>query len=454
MFALAALKNSVATPLRGSWRPEKIGPMKRLRTLALGLPLVLAFALHYGCTGDESSIQGPGTGGDAASGTGANGAGGGGASSSGTGGGGASSSGTGGGGASSSGTGGGGGNDAGLDGNFNYDAPPFDAALDEDSACAGDSVEASPVPLDIYLMLDRSGSMSTDCNVTWPNPPSTGSKWCRAINAIAGYVQDVGSEGNRAAIQFFSGNTGCNGAPFATPAVPLVDLTAQATQIVNALNGQAPSGNTPTEGALNGLAQFTAANQTPGRIIIGVLITDGDPTTCNTSDATLSNIIQQHFDNTGIHTFVVGMTGATFTRLESWADYNGAIQHDDTNDACGQGVNAPCYSYNVGDGDPAVFIWALQQIQNAVLGCTYNIPQPADGGVVDPDQVIVEYQPNGQPPGQELTRVTDVTQCVPDGWYYDDNNNPTIIQLCPDVCTTVQADQTAKVNILLGCQGS
>jgi len=388
--------------------------MSRIRTLALCLPLATALMLHYGCSGEESSFGGPGTGGEAAAGTGGGAAHGGGTSS-GTGGGGASSSGTGAG-TTSSGVGGGGATDAGLDADFAYDAPDFDADLNEDSACAADSVEAAPVPLDIYLMLDRSGSMGSDCNVTWPAPPSVASKWCRSIK---------------------------------------VDLTAQAGQIVAAMDNMPyDSGVTPTEAALRGLNQYTAANQTPGRVMIGILITDGDPCcgSCDESNNGLGTIVQNHYDNTGIHTFIIGMDGATFSNLEQWADYNGAIQHDDTNDACGNG-GGPCYHYNVGNGDPSVFIWALQQIQNAVLGCTFQIPEP-DGGVLDPDQVVVEYLPNGQPPGQELTRVNDANQCVADGWYYDDNNNPTIIQLCPGICGTVEADPSGIIDILLGCQGS
>ena len=32
---------------------------------------------------------------------------------------------------------------------------------------------------------------------------------------------------------------------------------------------------------------------------------------------------------------IVGMTGASFAKLETWASYTGALSHDDTNDACG-----------------------------------------------------------------------------------------------------------------------
>lgn len=433
--------------------------MKRLYALSLGLPLVAAMAIHYGC---GSSDGAGGTAGGAASGTAYQGGAGGGAAAGGTAGGAASGN-SGGGGL----TGGGGvGADAGVfDADFGYDAPPFDADLQD--ACVDETATADPVPLDIYFMLDRSGSMTEpictnctggDCDVTWPSPPAIGSKWCRAINAIAGYITDASADGNRAAIEYFSAST-CSG--YDTPAVGLVNLTAQAGQIITSMDAQQPWSGTPTRPALEGLAAFTAANQTPGRVIIGILITDGEPTTCSPyDDTTLSAITQNHWTNNNIHTFIIGMDGISSTgwsRLETWASYSGALSHDDTNDACGtcSGGGCTCHHYNVGDGDPTVFIWALQQIQNSVLGCTFVVPDPASG-VLDPDAVIVEYYPNGSSTPEELVRVPNAGACTgaDNEWYYDDNVNPTTINLCPATCTRVEADPNPSIQIRIACQGS
>ena len=63
------------------------------------------------------------------------------------------------------------------------------------ATCAGDVTNAMQVPLDIYVMLDSSGSMveSTD----------DGTKWEAVTNAIASFLQDPQSAGIGVGLQFF-----------------------------------------------------------------------------------------------------------------------------------------------------------------------------------------------------------------------------------------------------------
>ncbi|MBI5532160.1 MAG: VWA domain-containing protein [Deltaproteobacteria bacterium] len=337
---------------------------------------------------------------------------------------------------------------------FPYDAPLQDNSVNADSACAATTAEVKPVPLDMYLMQDKTGSMNEpqstqgnqgDCNVG----QNVNSKWCHAINAIAGFVQAPTSVGMGVALNFFSGSQGCNGAQYATPSVALGLLPANVQPLIDALNAAVPTGMTPTEGAIRGLNTFTAANVAPPRVMIGILITDGDPTACDEDVGNLAGLISAHFSATGIRTFVIGMNGATFGNLETWAVAGGGPAHANF---CDTGVNN-CHYYNVGDGDPQAFIQALQQIQQSAVACQFSMPT-ADGGLVDPAKVLIEYLPGGAPPAQQFTRVNDAAACVAGGFYYDNNANPSTIILCPATCATVQADPAAKVQVLLGCQGS
>ena len=447
--------------------------MRFVRRLHVGALLLGAWLVCYGCSSSEDGSAtnvdasagsggagGTATGGSAGTGGSATGGGGGGNAGAGAGGSGGSAGSAAGG---SGGTGGSGGDDAGsFDADFTYDAPVNDALLQD--ACVDETASAEPVPLDIYFMLDRSGSMTQpfcdncsvgDCDVSWPNPPTIASRWCNAINAIAGYVQDPSAQGNRAALEYFYASV-CGG--YDVPSVGLVDLVGGAPQLISSMNSQTPYDGTPTRAALEGLAAFTAANQQAGRVIIGILITDGDPTTCApTANDTMRAIVENHYNATGIHTFIVGMDGATFGNLEYWASYPGAISHPDApGNTCGDAY-ADCHHWNVGNGDPTSFIAALQQIQQAVLGCTFNVPMPSQG-VLDPDTVAVDYDANGaNPPApEELVRVGNAAGCTgaDNEWHYDNNANPTVIQLCPATCTRIQTDPNATVQVRIACQGS
>lgn len=338
---------------------------------------------------------------------------------------------------------------------FEYDAPPYDSAVSADSACAAVTAAAELAPLEAYIMLDRSGSMasggSQDCNVG-----STSTyKWCYAINALDGYFQDQGSWNNWVALQYFPiTNYSCStGGACATPAVArgVLDAT-QRTKLRNSMNAIVPNGtNTPTEAALRGLAAYTAniKPQATGHSLIGILITDGLPEgNCNNNAASLKTIVQTHLNATGIRTFVIGMTGANFTTLETIASGGGVPSH---NDYCSG--TATCTYYNVGNGNPTVFIEVLKKIQQTAIGCTYQVPVP-DAGVIDYTKVKVEYQPGNGDPVQQFDSVPDVSQCAAGKWYYDDNNAPTKVTLCPDTCSAIQADPQAKVTLLLGCLGS
>jgi hypothetical protein len=301
------------------------------------------------------------------------------------------------------------------------------------------------MPLDIYIMLDKSGSMGNDCNVG----QSTSSKWCRAINALAGYVQDPSAAGNRVALHFFSGTGNCDGAHYANPVVTLGLLPGNVNNIIAALNAAAPSGNTPTEGALNGIAQYTAANQTSGRVMIGILITDGDPVGCETDTGKLQKIRQNHFDKTGIRIFSVGMTGAIYAKLEQIATGAGIVSHSNY---CG--TNPPCHHYDVKNGDPAAFIAALKEIQQAAVACQFKMPQ-TNLGVIDIEQVKIEYTPSNTGIAEELPRVSGAGDCgASGGWYYDNNTSPSFLNLCDATCDLVRNDPAAKIQVLLGCLGS
>jgi len=231
--------------------------------------------------------------------------------------------------------------------------------------------------------------MGNDCNIG----QTTNSKWCKSVNALSGYFKSAGANGQSAALQFFPlathKDTLCGtGDQYNVGAIPATGYTTLPSTSFDALlNSTTPdnAGNngTPTEGAIRGLTRFTAlpANRTPGKVTIGILITDGDPNGCDEDLTHLSDLLQAHYTATKIRTYVIGMQGATFGNLEKIAVGGNAPDHADKvgaiTDACGNG-NGPCKAWNVGDGDPTVFTAALAAIQESADGC-----KPG-GGTVNP----------------------------------------------------------------------
>jgi hypothetical protein len=244
-------------------------------------------------------------------------------------------------------------------------------------------------PVDMYIMLDKSGSMGDPAGNGKPGDCDIGdtvnSKWCHGINALSGYLNSASAKDQGAAIQFFSGDDGADcktGGQYATPAMPGTSYTTlPSNSFDSTLNKIVPGGGTPMEAALRGLTKFTAANRRPGHVTIGILITDGDPQGCDENLDHLAKILQDHFTATTIRTYVIGMNGATFKNLEKIAAGGGAPTHAATvgslTNACGN-VAEPCHFWNVGDGDPAGFIQALAAIQESADGCNPG------GGVVNP----------------------------------------------------------------------
>lgn len=346
---------------------------------------------------------------------------------------------------------------------FIYDPPA------PEEACARSEFLAEPLPVDLYIMLDRSGSM----NIPESLPPSTGgdcdvgdptvSRWCYTLNALDGFFGSGEVEETGVALQFFpngtcsetppighnccEGGACCGGGPDSVAAVPLGALAQNRDSLVSALNAQSPAGvTTPIEAALRGMAAWTTAHKTALRSMAGLLITDGEPTGCSNNTELLAAVVGQHLADTGIPTFVLGMDGAKFAPLEAIAQAGGVASHTDY---CPSGIR-PCHVYNVGNGDPAAFALALEQIKGAVVQCRFAMPS-TDSGVVDPRRMEVVYrQESGE---QVLTRADSPEACSAGGYYFDDNDSPSEVALCPETCAELRAARASEVILSVDCLG-
>lgn len=323
--------------------------------------------------------------------------------------------------------------------------------------------ELTGLPLDIYMVLDRTGSMGNDCAYNPQTNPTApvASKACYATYALADYLTTVSPETEtKVAFNLMSldANQSCDGSGYVPALIPSVSVpVAVNSPLVQRISDENFSGGhgTRIESAVRGIANYTTASKVEGREMIGVLITDGDATQCNTNTNTLASIVGNHYQATGIRTFIIGMTGATESNLEALAVAGGAEPH---NDFCGS-LEPPCHYYNVGDGSGPVLAAALDAIsaQAVPLPCELDVEglTPPEGESLDFDEINVTLTEDAEP--VTLPRVPSADLC-PDNqlaWYYDDPQNPTKIELCDFACDSVsEAGDGATLNVVVGCEST
>ena len=304
--------------------------------------------------------------------------------------------------------------------------------------CAGTSAAAQPIPLDIFVMLDKSGSMLDVVS-------GTQTRWDVVTGALGTFF--TSAQNLSAGLQYFPLNdtmgTSCDVAYYYNPAVPIGALPGAANAQLNALLGSmgatAPQGGTPTNIALQSALKYAADYKAAFKKdkVVVVLATDGEPK--DGCGATVANSVAAAAAGLSgmpsIPTYVIGVGKdiSSTANLDMIAAAGGTTK-----------------AFSVNDGNPGAFLDALKQIQSSSLGCEYAIPPSTNGGMLDLTKVNVQYTPGGGMATLEKN-VVNKAACVGDGWYYDDPVKPTKIELCPQTCMTVQGDSSAKIDIILGC---
>lgn len=349
-----------------------------------------------------------------------------------------------------------GGEDAGAD--VAIDADPSDGD-GSDASEAGDAAAKSCtvqlttglVPVDIYLMVDQSGSMSDTL-------AGGATKWSVTTQAITSYVASAASPSSLGVgVQYFGRPSGdeCSSAFYATPEVPIAPLTStvsfggqtvtQAQAIGMSLAQHQPTTDTPTYPALQGALEHAQSWQVshPARKVAVVLATDGDPTSgCGNDDVQgIRALAAAALGGTpSIQTFVVGV-GSSYTNLQTIAS--------------GGGTN----NFFTLDQGPQQFIQAMEQIRGATTGCAFAFTPPSGGGF-DPATAVVRFEPGPDPGGTlgqvAFPQVASAFACDPvsGGWFWTASAGVTKVALCPSTCGAVRADASGgHLDLIFGCSG-
>jgi hypothetical protein len=281
--------------------------------------------------------------------------------------------------------------------------------ISPEAACAKATTTAILVPVNMFLIFDKSLSMLDN------------GKWAAATKALAAFFQDPKVAGLRVALRFFPDNT-CN-APecdidaCTDPTVKIGKLTsepapadAQEAALVAAVEGAQPAGATPMYAALGGAEQAASIHlsHNPSHKAAVVLVTDGEPNGCETDIDAIAALAQQAFNTFAVTTYVVGLDGET------------------------------------------ALLQAFQAIQGKGLACQFKLP---DDEAVDPGTVNVLHTSSESAEPVLIGQVSGPDGCSgdKDAWYYDDPAAPASILLCPASCEKVVSDPTGKLEVVFGC---
>jgi hypothetical protein len=319
-----------------------------------------------------------------------------------------------------------------------------------ESACATGTASAKLSGVNMFVMFDRSSSMSEEAN------DQGATRWDLTSSALTAFFGTPEAAGLRLALRFFPhdqpaagcNQTGCSMDACGTPLVALGELSAAPAPadaheqaLVMATMSSAPgmSGQgTPIFAALGGALQWAKAQRqkTPDANSVVVLVTDGEANGCGNMIGPIANLAADALASDGVRTYAIGLTGSQENDMDRIAEAGGTEQ-----------------GIFVADGanTKQELIDALGEIRGEVLSCDFPMPEPKKGSEINPDEINVNYTA-GSGMKTTLKQVGNEQACAgSQGWYYDDIQNPTRIVLCKSTCDAVTADPMAGLQILLGC---
>jgi hypothetical protein len=336
------------------------------------------------------------------------------------------------------------------------------------NACDGWSVEPESKPAVLEFVVDTSLSMNEVPGATTqpgrPGAPAASgpTKWQStrdALKAVISTLPDTIAAGllffpnmaNQARSQPAPPDTCVNTRAGIAPA-PL--NAAQKASLIAALDATSPNGWTPTDAAYqHALQAALLPSALPGDKYI-LLITDGQPTLrgdCtsagNGAGAGITPVESQPIIDhiaaalgQGVRTFLIGSPGSEGGR--AWMS-EAAIEGGTA--AAGCKVMGPpfCHLDMTTTSDFGVALKAGLNKVTGSIACTYDIPDPGQGQVIDPNLINLVVTTAS---GTELVLPDEGTDCT-EGFRLAGNQ----VVLCEGTCSRVQRDGDS-IQLLFGCQ--
>lgn len=303
-------------------------------------------------------------------------------------------------------------------------------ALGLSESCAGEVFEGEAAALDLLLVFDESGSMSTKVD------QSTGETRLDIVRgALDAFMRDSESTGIGIGLSYFGhmplGETSCEPADYAELAVPFGVLPDHAGAVIDSLGAQKPTGETPTGAAIRAACDLALAHreETTGVIASILLVTDGEPKaplSAPACDPTLSDAVEAAktcFEKTGLSVYVLGV-GPSLQNLNQIAEAGGTDS---------------AYLADLDNRDQVLA--ALQRIRIAAqIPCGFAIaPSVSEAGLDYKSSTVAYVDDACTYAGVALVDSPEGCEEGARGYYFDHTDAPTRIDLCPSTCSEVRS---------------
>ncbi|MBI2392155.1 MAG: hypothetical protein HYV09_21375 [Deltaproteobacteria bacterium] len=328
---------------------------------------------------------------------------------------------------------------------------------------------ATPAAHDVLFLFDRSGSMHAKI-------ASGTTRWQAAQKALSSLFDAV-SPTTRAGLDMFprgdkpitccwidpaTNYTDCNCAsgelptgakrcasttynPALVPVAPLNDAQKATMRATIAGSDAEFYWGTPMKAALQGAIQKQAMLDLDASRSV-VLITDGEPTSCNATDDDIDSVVSVAKAGTElakpVSTYVVGVIDGKLAG--NAANLSKVALAGGTKRAAGCEATSSCFYAVDAKSFEADITKAFKDIEMKAFACTFDVPKLASGAP-DFDKVNVSLK---KADGTSATVARDPARA--DGWDFVEGSAK--VKLYGAACTAVKADTSTKVEIVLGCK--
>ena len=302
--------------------------------------------------------------------------------------------------------------------------------------CGSQQFNVQRLPVDVLLVLDRSGSMRDGID---DEEPAAGelSKWDLTVPALNQVIQETDS-GVAWGMKLYPEGQDTDSCSAATinDVIHIPIAPANAGAVLGAIAATTPDGDgTPTGDAINAAVRYFAAQPTVNRRFI-VLATDGEPS-CSPSgegqEEARPYAVQAVASavSAGIPVFVVGVATNKDTATEALNDMAvaGSVPRPDPNP-----LATRYYLANT----QAELVSALRVITGDIASCVFplNTPPPVPNNIgVKVDGVLVP---------RDATRAN--------GWEYV-GNGLTEVEVHGSWCDQIQMAAANAVEVIYACEG-